>query len=230
MRYEVARILFLKAKIMSALSPTPSFLSPAKPRPDPLTEQDRLELFTGLTPRQRLWVIEFLTNGYNATQAARDAGYDCENDGSYRVIGYENRHHPAISVLLADTFQYRVMSLEEALARLTSIAETDAADFLSVDEDGNWRLDLRQAAESGKLHAIKEIKEERTTTRGETTRKITVKLHDKQKALTTVAKAQGAFETDEDGPASEQHTHYHFYARQAQALGADIEDAHFEDV
>lgn len=42
-----------------------------------------------LTLKQRLWLKHYLETG-NATEAARRAGYQCDNEGSLRVIGHEN--------------------------------------------------------------------------------------------------------------------------------------------
>lgn len=42
-----------------------------------------------LTIKQKLWVKHYIETG-NATEAARRAGYQCDNEGSLRVIGHEN--------------------------------------------------------------------------------------------------------------------------------------------
>jgi phage terminase small subunit len=42
-----------------------------------------------LTPKQEAFIREYIKNGGNATQAAKKV-YNCKNEGSARVIGWEN--------------------------------------------------------------------------------------------------------------------------------------------
>ncbi len=42
-----------------------------------------------LTPKQQKWLMAYKKHG-NATRAAREAGYECKNDLSFRKIGSEN--------------------------------------------------------------------------------------------------------------------------------------------
>lgn len=41
-----------------------------------------------LTLKQKLWLKHYIETG-NATEAARRAGYQCDNEASLRVIGYQ---------------------------------------------------------------------------------------------------------------------------------------------
>lgn len=179
-----------------------------------LSEAERKDLWSRLTALQQSWLIEFLANGGNATQAAKDAGYSANSDQAFRVIGHQNRHHDRIGALIADAFAAKVMSADEALWRVSKLAEADMSDFLTFDEEGEPVLDLSQAAARGVLHLIKDLDLERieevdddgTAT---VTTKAKIKLHDPQKALETILKAQGVYD-DEDASGQGQVTNNFF--------------------
>jgi phage terminase small subunit len=55
----------------------------------------------GMTLKQRLFCEHYLANGYNATQAVRDAGYKCKKD-VFRCIATENLSKPIIKQYLGE--------------------------------------------------------------------------------------------------------------------------------
>jgi len=163
-----------------------------------LTQHERQALWGGLTDKQRAWYVAYLQNGYNATAAVREAGYQCTTPAAERQMGHQNRHHPKISRLIADAFRAQVMDANEALARVGAIARSTVDDLLDTDADGNAVFDLQKARETGAVHHIKSIDITRTEDEDgavSTTARIT--MYDKQKALDVILKAQGAFGDDE---------------------------------
>jgi hypothetical protein len=54
----------------------------------------RREVGKELTTKQRLFVESYLSNGFNATEAARSAGYKAKDEHSLASIGYENLRKP----------------------------------------------------------------------------------------------------------------------------------------
>lgn len=170
-----------------------------QPDPETLTERERSSLWHSLTDLQQAWLVEYLQNGRNATQAAKDAGYQCSSESAFRELGHKNRHHDKIRQLIA-AVTARHMSADEALSRLADIARSDMQDFLAFDEDGEPIVDLNQARERGVLHLIKEIDLERTVGEdGEVTTEIDLKLYDKRKALESVLDVLKAGEDEDSG-------------------------------
>jgi phage terminase small subunit len=175
------------------------------PDPETLTERERSSLWHGLTELQQEWLVAYLQNGRNATQAAKDAGYQCSSESAFREIGYKNRHHEKIQQLVS-AVTARHMSADEALSRLAGIARSDMQDFLAIDENGDPVVDLVQAKERGALHLIKEIDLERTVDpdTGEVTTEVDLKLYDKRKALESVLDVLGETGEEEGGDTFQQ--------------------------
>jgi phage terminase small subunit len=187
----------------------PARIDPSLSGSQQLAEPERREIWQSLTGLQKAWFIEYMQNGYNATQAARDAGYQAKESGSsFRVIGHNNRHHDKISRLIADAFAAQAMSAEEALARVATIARGSIEDMISLDEDGNPIWDLEKAKANGALHLIKDLTLERTEDpQGNVTTKVKITTYDKTKAQKIILRAQGAFD-DEDGESKQVNNFY----------------------
>jgi hypothetical protein len=77
------------------------------------------------------------------------------------------------------------MGADEALARLAEIASADMADFLTIAQDGSYKLDLAKAEAAGKLHLIRKL----TPTRYG----VAIELHNALAALTLLGKYHGLF-------------------------------------
>lgn len=170
---------------------------------DALDAARRKQMFGRLTGKQQAWLTAYLSNGFNATEAARQAGYQATERRTHSTIGYRNRHHPVIARLIADAFQERVMEAGEALARVAAIARGSMGDFVAVDSQGHARVDLGRAAESGAMALIKQLDiDEDEYTDGEghvhTRVRTRIRLHDPLKALDMVLKATGAYQPLED--------------------------------
>jgi phage terminase small subunit len=130
----------------------------------------------GLTAKQQAFVEAYLANGFNATAAARKAGY---SERTAHAIGWENLRKPEIATLIQQGMAERAMSADEVLARIAEQARGTMDDFL--DEDG--KIDLKQGRERGKLHLVK--------TRSVTKEGERIELYSSQMALEILAKAHG---------------------------------------
>jgi hypothetical protein len=181
-----------------------SLPAPLQDQPTDLFQTEVSILWHDLTDLQQAWLIEYMQNGFNATQAARDAGYQCKSENGFRVQGHENRHHPKIAHLISTAME-RYMDGGEAMKRMATIARGDMADFLSIGEDGTVELDLAKAKARGKLHLIRDIKINTTTDpeTGEKTSSVDLKLYSKSVALKIILKALGPFN---DGKESSKNT------------------------
>ena len=111
-----------------------------------------------LTGKQRVFVDSYLSNGFNATEAARTAGYK-GNDNVLGVQGHENLRNPKIAIVVQERLNEAAMSANEVLARLSKIARGEVVDFL--DEDG--KFDLRTARKLQKAGLLKKLKSKRTS-------------------------------------------------------------------
>lgn len=146
---------------------------------------------TKLTIKQRLFVSAYLANGYNATQAAREAGYK-GNDVTLGSVGTENLHKPLIAAAiharvteLDKQYEHRIAGRYEVLARLTDIARGDIGDI-----DVSSSEAIRRAKESGKSHLIKKVREQTFINAAAETETHTfeLELYSAQDALVTLAK------------------------------------------
>jgi phage terminase small subunit len=127
----------------------------------------------GLTAKQQAFVVAYLSNGFNATAAARTAGYPKR---AAHVTGWENLRKPKIASLIQQGLTERAMPANEVLARLAEQARGTMDDFL--DDDG--KIDLKQGRERGKLHLVKARS---VTKEGER-----IELYSSQAALEILAK------------------------------------------
>ncbi|SHI78797.1 Terminase small subunit [Anaerovibrio lipolyticus DSM 3074] len=80
----------------------------------------------GLTPKQRAFCDYYIANHGNATQAAKDAGYNCKSDLAFRSQGTENLTKPNIVAYLdlvsKEAAAKRLVGKDEALEILSGIA------------------------------------------------------------------------------------------------------------
>ena len=122
-----------------------------------------------LNTKQKMWVENYLSNGFNATKAARDAGYKSQ----FRKVGWENTTKPHIQAFIQERLSEVAMSADEVLARIKAMAMAfDVADYIEqvptyvVDKDGKkWfggytlKLDIDKLQEDGFSHLIKKIRQ-----------------------------------------------------------------------
>lgn len=116
---------------------------------------------SGLTGKQKAFVNAYLSNGFNATEATRTAGYEGKDDHSLASIGYENLRKLEIAAEVNARLNEAAMSANEVLSRLSEIASGRVTDF--VDEDG--KFDLKLAKQRRKEHLLKKLKVKRFSKR-----------------------------------------------------------------
>lgn len=137
-----------------------------------------------LSNKQQAFVEAYLANGFNATKAARTAGYSAR---TARSIGAENLTKPDISTAIQQRMTAMIMTADEALARLSEHARGDLGDFEPV------LLGQRELAKHPQSRLVKKIKrivryEELPGGFVET--RVELELYDAQAALTTLLKEQ----------------------------------------
>lgn len=93
-----------------------------------------------LTDKQRAFIDHYFECGFNATLAAKRAGY---SDKTARFIGAENLTKPNIKAEISRRMDAHAMPANEVIARIGAIARGDMADFVRVDEEEitlSWSL------------------------------------------------------------------------------------------
>lgn len=86
----------------------------------------------GLTIKQQAFVEAYLVCGFNATEAARRAGY---SDRTAHAIGWENLRKPEIAAAIRQGLAERAMPADEVLARIAEHARGTMVDFLRIDDE-----------------------------------------------------------------------------------------------
>lgn len=132
----------------------------------------------GLTDKQRVFIEHYLTC-WNATEAARQAGYAHPNTQGPRLL---------VDVGIAEVIKARItekaMTADEVLLRLAEQARGDMSDFVE-DLGSAVRLDLKKAIKAGKFHLVKKY--------SNTRQGVSVELYDAQAALVHIGKHHGLF-------------------------------------
>ncbi len=139
--------------------------------------------------KKQIAFIEAYLKSWNATQAAKIAGY---SERSAYSIGSENLKKPEISEAIDARIAELKMSTDEVLIGLAEHARGSMADFISISEweSGKGKdkqpryeayIDLKKAMDNGKLHLLKKIKF--TVKTGNTNERTTeIELYDAQAA------------------------------------------------
>lgn len=137
----------------------------------------------GLTTKQLAFIEEYLACGFNATEAARRAGYAYPNKQGPRLL-VNVGINAAIRQALAD----RAMPADEVLARLAEHARGDIGAFIATNEDGvpsGFSLSSDRP-----LHRVKKVT---VTDKG-----WSFEMYDAQAALVHLGKHHGLFTNDDD--------------------------------
>ena len=138
-----------------------------------------------MTYRRRLFVAHYLgkANG-NATEAARLSGYRQPHMAGPRLMEKDG-----IRAAIEAHLSGPALAADEVLARLSDMASASLDDFLEIDDDGGFKVDLAKAKRRGKLHTLKRLKQ---TKDGE----IDIQIHDPLAALEKLGRYHRLF----DGP------------------------------
>lgn len=139
--------------------------------------------------RQRLFIDAYLTT-WNASEAARQAGYTHPDRQGYRLLRYVE-----IQEIVQQKLSEKAMKADEVLARLAEQARNNIADFVSektitvYDKNGNptevVTTELDWDAIKARGHLIKAIKPTAAGT--------SIELYDGQAALVHIGKHLGMF-------------------------------------
>lgn len=145
-----------------------------------------------LTHKQRAFVLAYLANGFNATQAALTAGY---SEKTAYSIGSENLKKPEIKQAIDSFFEENTMSAKEVLYRLTQHARGDIGLIWNAE---TGQIDWEKARDLNLTHLIKSIYHKTTRiSRGDDDDmeifEDQIVLHDPQKAMTLIGKQLGMF-------------------------------------
>jgi phage terminase small subunit len=135
-----------------------------------------------LPPKRQKFVDRYCVH-FNATRAAREAGYSEANAGT---IGYQLRQKAPVKEAIQKRMATDAMDATEVLTRLSSIARGDVLDIFDVMPDGSFKLNLQKAIDEGKTHLIHSMEWDRNGLPK-------VKLHDAHTALRDLGKAAGVF-------------------------------------
>lgn len=139
-----------------------------------------------LSPKQLSFVEHYLACGFNASEAARRAGYSAK---TAQEQGSRLLSNVIVKALVEKRLGEAAMTADEVLARLADQARGTIADFMVRND-----LDLAAARENGKLHLIKKIK--RTTRSDDDDNLYTtleIELYDAQAALVHIGRHHKLF-------------------------------------
>jgi hypothetical protein len=90
-----------------------------------------------ITDKQLRWVEEYPKH-FNASRAARDAGYSAESAAD---MGYQNKQNPVLMALVDERHKALTMSADEATRHLSDMAATRLNDFMVVREVQAYQLE-----------------------------------------------------------------------------------------
>lgn len=143
-----------------------------------------------LSDRERRFVDSYLSNSFNATEAAIRAGYgNGNNRNSAGVIGWHKLRNPKINAEIQKRIEQFHLNSDAILARWEAMADADMSDFIDVSEmTGAVEINLRRAKERNALHLIKKLTRHKDGG-------YTIELHDKVRVLDSLSKIHGMFTT-----------------------------------
>ena len=153
-----------------------------------------------LTAKQSAWLAAYLSNGFNATQAARTAGYK-GNAKTLSVVGAENLAKPSISArvekVIGAALEKAQISVDRLAVELGYLALSDIRELVSwTADEGHSLIDSGELSDAA-ARSIKDVRISRRTVTidgVETTyTDIDLKLHGKREAAVELLKIAGAY-------------------------------------
>jgi len=130
---------------------------------------------------KRLKFIDEYLKSFNATEAARQAGYR-GTDNTLAVIGYENLRIPQILDIISKRLNESAMSADEVLKNIAELARSDKDALSFLDSEG--QVDWNKAKKYS--HLIKSVKFDKTGN-------VKIELYDRTKMLELIAKYHNLF-------------------------------------
>lgn len=145
-----------------------------------------------LTPKQSIFVAEYLANGLNATRAAISAGYSEKTAQEQSSCLLSN---PIVAKVIADKQRPRLQKLEitadRVIRELALLGFSNMSDYMNIGSDGQPSLDLSGLTRD-QAAAIQEIRVDMTGGAGDGERKLvprtTFKLANKRDSLELLGK------------------------------------------
>ncbi len=134
-----------------------------------------------ITTKQQVFIEEYL-KCWNATEAARVAGYAYPTREGWRLL----HERPFVEEAIKERLAEKAMTADEVLARLADRARVSLADFVTVEDDGSWHVDLVKAREAEKLDLIDRLYVDRNGN-------VRLEIASREKALELLAKYHGLF-------------------------------------
>ncbi len=151
------------------------------------------ELDHNLTMKQQAFVTAYLFNGFNATKAAKTAGY---SEGCPSEIGYENLRKPQIVAEINSRLDSEGITTEKIKIALAQIAfGADPADFDQL-ATGKSLTTLRDEGVDTRM--LKSITSRHEVGDDEVYLVTKFELHDRQGALDKLAKVHGMYHENLD--------------------------------
>lgn len=151
-----------------------------------------------ITLHEALFVEAYLSNGFNATRAAKTANYAGARANAADRIGHAVMQREKIRKLIARRVVEKTLNADEVLGHWAELAKADMSDFVSVvlanhplhEEPVSVAVpDLAKAEQLGKLHLIKKVKMDVNGT-------FSLELRDQDQALNQIARHLGMFDKD----------------------------------
>lgn len=139
-----------------------------------------------LTPKEIIFAYEYLTNGLNASKAyqyAYDVKFTVGKAEGYRLL-QSDRVKNFIKKKNQEIYMRYDITLDRIYNELAACGFSKATDVVGIDGDGNALYNDTRVLDEGTQRAISEV----SIIGG----KVNVKMHDKVKALQSLAKYQGA--------------------------------------
>jgi phage terminase small subunit len=146
-----------------------------------------------MNPLEERFALAYLVCG-NASEAARRAGLKV---AEAKVGGFRLLQRPAVAAFIeaerAASIERTRIDVDRVKREFARIAFVDIADFIAWDEDGNIALKASAAISPDDRAAIAELKVKRGAHGVKAPAKVTMKLHDKQRALDGLARLMGLY-------------------------------------
>ena len=150
-----------------------------------------------MTPKQKLFVANYLANGFNASKASRDAGY---SPRTAAASGLENLEKPIIAAAIKKGCEAMLGDVEKLKVRwLNEVNAIAFSDFRKVARFNGFGVELESSEkiDDDTARAIESV--ESTTTyskEGDPIVNRKVKLYSKTKGLDTLGKFLGMLKED----------------------------------
>ncbi len=104
-------------------------------------KNQRKQYKSKLTHRQELFCRYYLgESNFNATNAAKRAGYRAKTEHGFHAIGSENLRKPEVSARISQLLAESGFSEHAVVKSLTDIATFDIRSILTIEEDGSVKF------------------------------------------------------------------------------------------